>query len=148
MKNVLIYGGAAVGVYLLWRYCTKPVAAEDATAAAPSAAASSMTYSGASNTLVGGNVHTKGLLNELPVMLRGVSGAASNLAALVRRDAQTIAGQTARADARMEVAPPAPASTGIPILGRFPVLGTLPAFDHGGTYVPGFPGTMPGSNLK
>jgi hypothetical protein len=147
MKNVLIVGGAAVGIYLVWRYCTKPVAAEDATAAAPSAAASSMTYSGAANTLVGGTTRNKGLL-ALPAPLLSVARGVGSLAGIVRRDANTIASQTARADARMQVAPAAPASTGLPILGMWPVLGTLPANDYGGGYVPGFPGTRPGSNLK
>lgn len=147
MKNLLIVGGAAVGVYLVWRYLNAPVVAEDATAAAPSAAASSMTQAGAANTLVGGTVQRRSLLDILPGTLRTLQGNVVNAASIARRDALSIAAQTARADARPEVAPPAPAWSGLPILGRPPVLGTLPANDYGG-YVPGFPGTVPGSNLK
>jgi hypothetical protein len=132
MKTALLVGGAAVGVYFLWRYFQGPHPADTATAAAPSAAASSMTAGGAANTLVGGTTLRPGLLAPLPAAAALTAGARiANNAALAARDGVVAVLQTARADARPEPAPAAHASTGLPILGQSPVLGTLPAYDHG-----------------
>lgn len=131
MKTALIVGGAAVGVYFLWRYIQGPHPADTATAAAPSAAASSMTASGASTTLVGGTTLKPGLIPALPSPAALSKFSVANRAGLARLNAVTAAVQTARSDARLEPAPAAPASGGSPVLGVRPVLGTLPANDYG-----------------
>jgi hypothetical protein len=132
-KDVLILGAGAVGVYLLWRWysasqTTSTAAAAPASSAA-GAAASAMTAAGASATTAGGSTATPGLLPSLPGGNTVRTWATRQQ--LASRDAALIKAQTVKADARPEPASPAPAWTGLPVLGVLPTIGTLPANDHG-----------------